>query len=157
MPFGRSRRVTYTHGFRRRHMRLGAGIGAFTLACAFGVSASGPGTSLVGAVIRPAVSDYVQLSTSETPPTQAQCASVGRRCFGPQATQAAYDVGPLYAAGFNGAGETIAVVDSYGSDTMAHDLHVYDQAFGLQPMCGEEGGTGAAAMPTFSHLGMKES
>src|SRR6476646_3300989 len=147
----------FTHGIGGRHLRLGAGIGAVTLACAFGASASGPGASLVGAVIRPAVSDYVQVSTSETPPTQAQCASVGRRCFGPQATQAAYDVGPLYAAGFNGAGETIAVVDSYGSDTMAHDLHVYDQAFGLQPMCGEEGVTCAPGMPTFSQLAIQGS
>ena len=45
---------------------------------------------------------------------------------------------------------TIAIVDSYGSDTMAHDLHVFDQAFGLQPMCGEEGVTCAPGMPTFS-------
>jgi subtilase family serine protease len=45
---------------------------------------------------------------------------------------------------------TIAIVDSYGSDTMAHDLHVYNQAFGLQPMCGEEGVTCAPGMPTFS-------
>ena len=40
---------------------------------------------------------------------------------------------------------TIAIVDSYGSDTMAHDLHVFDQAFGLPPMCGEEGVTCAPA------------
>ena len=41
--------------------------------------------------------------------------------------------------GMDGRGKTIAVVDSYGSDTMAHDLHVYDQAWGLPRMCGEEG------------------
>jgi subtilase family serine protease len=138
---------------------LGAGIGVFTLACAFavGASASVSEAGLAVAAIRPTVSDFAQISTSETPPTQAQCASVGRRCFGPQATQAAYNVGPLYAAGFNGAGQTIAIVDSYGSDTMAHDLHVYDQAFGLQPMCGEETVTCAAGMPTFSQLALQGS
>ena len=47
---------------------------------------------------------------------------------------------------------TIAIVDSYGSDTIAHDLHVYDQAFGLQPMCGEEGVTCTSGMPRFSQL-----
>jgi subtilase family serine protease len=140
-----------------RYVRLGAGVGALSLACAFGVSASAPGVAVAGSAIRPAVSDYVQLSTNETPPTEAQCNSVGRRCFSPQATQASYNVGPLYAAGFNGAGETIAVVDSYGSDTMAHDLHVYDQAFGLQPMCGEEGVTCAPGMPTFSQLAVQGS
>ena len=36
------------------------------------------------------------------------------------------------------AGRTIAIVDSFGSDTIAHDLHVFNQAFSLPPMCGEE-------------------
>jgi subtilase family serine protease len=40
---------------------------------------------------------------------------------------------------------------------MAHDLHVYDQAFGLQPMCGEEGVTCAAGMPTFKVLHLQGS
>ncbi|HEV8402235.1 MAG TPA: S53 family peptidase [Candidatus Limnocylindrales bacterium] len=105
----------------------------------------------------PQVSDYVQVSSSETPPTQAQCNSVGRRCFSPQAIRAAYNVNPLYEAGFDGAGRTIAIVDSYGSDTMAHDLHVFDQQFGLAPMCGEEGVTCTAGMPTFSQLSLQGS
>jgi subtilase family serine protease len=63
----------------------------------------------------------------------------------------------LYANGWNGKGITIAIVDSYGSDTMAHDLHVFNQAFNLQPMCGEEGVTCAAGMPTFSELAINGS
>src|SRR5438445_11193654 len=97
--------------------------------------------------IRPNVSDYKQINSSTTPPTEAQCFSVGRRCFTPQAIQASYNLGPLYALGNKGQGITIAIVDSYGSDTMAHDLHVYDQAFGLQPMCGEEGITCLPGLP----------
>src|SRR4051812_35411914 len=100
----------------------------------------------------PLVSDYQKVSGSETPPTQAQCASAGRRCFSPQAIRASYNLPPLYAGGKDGSGRTIAIVDSYGSDTMAHDLHVFDQAFGLAPMCGEEGVTCAPGMPTFSEL-----
>ena len=103
------------------------------------------------------VSDYVQLTSSTTPPTQAQCNSAGRRCFSPQAVQASYNVGPLYAGGYNGRGMTIAVVDSYGSDTMAHDLHVYDQTFGVAPLCGEEGVTCTAGMPKFSELHLQGS
>jgi subtilase family serine protease len=64
---------------------------------------------------------------------------------------------PLYAAGWDGTGRTIAIVDSYGSDTIAHDLHVYDQAFGLPSMCGEEGVTCAPGMPTFSQLALQGS
>jgi subtilase family serine protease len=102
--------------------------------------------------VHPTVAEYTQLTTSGVPPTQAQCASVGRRCFTPQSIQAAYNLGPLYAQGLDGRGQTIAIVDSYGSDTIAHDLHVFNTAFGLQPMCGEEGVTCAPGMPTFGVL-----
>ena len=53
-------------------------------------------------VMHPMVSDYQFISA--TTPTEAQCASVGRRCFTPQSTQAAYNVDPLYAAGMDGRG-----------------------------------------------------
>ena len=101
----------------------------------------------------------MQLTTSETPPTQAQCNSVGRRCFTPQSTRASYNLNPLYAAGIDGRGVTIAIVDSYGSDTIAHDLHVYDTQIGLPAMCGEEGVgcTCAPGMPTFSQLAVQGS
>lgn len=116
----------------------------------------GSATSVVApvaaATLHPAVSDYAQVSTSATPPTAAQCYSAGRRCYTPQSIRASYNVQPLYDQGFDGRGITIAIVDSYGSDTMAHDLHVFDSAFGLQPMCGEEGVTCSAGMPTFSQL-----
>jgi len=107
--------------------------------------------------MHPTLVSYQQLTTSTVPPTEAQCFSVGRRCFTPQSTRAAYNVQPLYAQGLNGFGMTIAIIDSYGSDTMAHDLHVYNQAFGLPPMCGEEGVTCAPGMPVFSELSVQGS
>jgi subtilase family serine protease len=124
-----------------------------------GVALAGPASAVpvAVAVFHPTVAEYFQMTTSNTPPTQAQCASAGRRCFNPQTTQAAYNLAPLYDAGFDGRGVTIAIVDAYGSDTIAHDLHVYDQAFGLQPMCGEEGVTCATGMPTFSQLHVQGS
>jgi subtilase family serine protease len=105
----------------------------------------------------PTLGDYGQVGTSETPPTELQCESVGRTCFTPQAIQSAYDLGPLYTGGFTGQGMTIAIVDSYGSDTMAHDLHVFDTQFGLQQMCGEESVTCTSGMPTFSQLALQGS
>jgi subtilase family serine protease len=138
---------------RRRRLALVSMPATITLA-ALGLAASSPAVTAVAqsAVLHPSVSDYVQVNSSETPPTEAQCFSVGRRCFTPQSTRAAYNLNPLYAVGNDGRGVTIAIVDSYGSDTMAHDLHVYDQAFGLPPMCGEESVTCTPGMPTFSEF-----
>jgi len=140
----------------RRLRRLAAVAGAGAAAAA--ATTVGAGGSLGAAVVfHPTVAEWQQMTTSTTPPTEAQCQSVGRRCFTPQAIQSAYNLGPLYSHGLNGAGMTIAIVDSYGSDTITHDLHVFDQAFGLQPMCGEEGVTCATGMPTFSELHVQGS
>lgn len=138
-----------------RKRSFAAAFVSMTALVALGLAPAAPNIAQAVSAIHPTVSDYQFITSSETPPTQAQCASVGRRCFSPQAVQAAYNVGPLYAAGYNGTGQTIAIVDSYGSDTIAHDLHVYDQAFGLQPMCGEEGVTCAPGMPTFSSISLQ--
>src|SRR4051812_39637153 len=132
--------------------RAGTALAALALATLSATAVSPPLRAAAAPLFHPTVSDYAQVGTSETPPTEAQCFSVGRRCFTPQTTRAAYNLNPLYRNGFDGTGMTIAVVDSYGSDTMAHDLHVYDQAFGLPSMCGEEGVTCAAGMPTFGQF-----
>jgi subtilase family serine protease len=143
---------------RSTHRRTAGALFALGLAALSVTAASHASTAAVrGVLMHPTVSDYVQLTSSATPPTQAQCASAGRRCFNPATTRAAYNVNALYEQGIDGRGITIAIVDSYGSDTMAHDLHVYDQAWGLQPMCGEEGVTCAPGMPKFSTLKLQGS
>lgn len=50
----------------------------------------------------PTVGEYQFLAAGVTPPTEANCFSVGRRCFTPTSMQASDDVGPLYAAGHSG-------------------------------------------------------
>ncbi len=131
-----------------RHVVVPLVIG-FVMAATIGTSSS---VSAALPAPHPTVSDYQFIAGGTTPPTEAQCEAVARTCFTPQAIQSAYNIGPLYAQGLDGRGITIAIVDSYGSDTMAHDLHVFNQAFGLRPMCGEEGVTCAAGMPKFSEL-----
>jgi subtilase family serine protease len=107
----------------------------------------------------PTVTEYQFVSAATAPPSAAACRAlpVHISCFTPQAIQSAYNVGPLHQAGLDGRGITIAIVDAWGSDTMAHDLHVFDQAFGLAPMCGEEGVTCTAGMPKFSELALQGS
>lgn len=108
-------------------------------------------------VFQPAVSDWQLISTSTTPPTEAQCYSAGRRCFMPASMANSYNYASILAGGNQGQGVTIAVIDSYGSDTIRHDLHVFDQAFGLQAMCGEEGVTCTSGMPTFNIFSLQGS
>ena len=49
----------------------------------------------------------------------------------PAQLRTAYDLGPLLRRGINGRGQTIVIVDSFGSPTIARDLAVFDQRFGL--------------------------
>jgi subtilase family serine protease len=49
----------------------------------------------------------------------------------PAQIAAAYDLGPLRAKGIDGAGQTIVIVDSFGSPTIVRDLATFDSYFGL--------------------------
>ena len=49
----------------------------------------------------------------------------------PAQVQRAYGLLPLYQKGIDGAGQTIVIVDPYGSPTIASDLRHFDATFGL--------------------------
>jgi subtilase family serine protease len=49
----------------------------------------------------------------------------------PAQFEAAYDTGPLYARGITGKGQTIVIVDPFGSPTIKQDLAAYDKAWHL--------------------------
>src|SRR5258708_27528294 len=100
----------------------------------------------------PTVTDYQYLSGSTTPPGESDCCSVGRRCFTPASMQASYNLRPLYTAGNNGQGVTIAIIDSFGNPNMASDLANFNTQMHLQHMCGEPGLTCTSGMPTFQHV-----
>ena len=106
-------------------------------------------------VPHPTVTDFQFIKA--TTPTEADCEAVGRTLLHAAGDPVGVQRRSAVQAGWNGKGITIAIVDSYGSDTMAHDLHVFNQAFNLQPMCGEEGVTCAAGMPKFSELAINGS
>ncbi len=52
-------------------------------------------------------------------------------CYTPADITAAYGVDQLHAEGITGKGQTIVIVDSYGSPTALHDLQVFSRTFGL--------------------------
>jgi len=92
-----------------------------------------------GPVAHPLISDWQFLAGGITPPSQAACNAVGRRCFNPTAMHNSYNYASLLAAGNQGQGKTIAVVDSFGSDTIRDDLGVFSTAFNLPHLCGDSG------------------
>src|SRR5206468_12312969 len=110
---------------KRRLLIVAALAGVVLGLAVFAAAVGSGGAKAAYPVPQPTVSDFQFISA--TTPTEADCEAVNRTCFTPQALQSAYNVGPLYANGWKGNGITIAIVDSYGSDTMAHDLHVFDQ------------------------------
>jgi len=54
--------------------------------------------------------------------------------YSPDEVQTAYKLKPLHAAGLNGTGETIVIVDAYGSATIAQDAAVFTQLYDLSPI-----------------------
>ena len=73
------------------------------------------------------------VSASAAPaPTDSFCrANFGSPCYSPQEIQTAYGLKSLLSAGFNGVGETIIIVDSFGSPTITQDLAGFDAAYGI--------------------------
>jgi subtilase family serine protease len=70
---------------------------------------------------------------SNTVPTDAHCRSVGsmRPCYSPQEIRTAYGLASIVNAGFKGVGQSIVIVDSFGSPTIAADLAQFDTDYGL--------------------------
>jgi len=62
------------------------------------------------------------------PFTPSQCAAIfGFTCYTPELMRKAYNV----PAQWTGLGQTIVIVDAYGSPTVADDLHAFSQIFDL--------------------------
>jgi subtilase family serine protease len=110
-----------------------------------------PMTSSLPAPV-PAVSDYQLVASGTTPPTEAHCLAIGRRCFTASAMENSYNLPTLYAAGDLGQGVTIAIIDSFGNPNMASDLANFNTQMGLPHMCGEPGQACGAGIPTFQHV-----
>ena len=69
---------------------------------------------------------------SQDPPALAYCGRFyGIDCYQPAQLRAAYHLPGVYATGLTGHGTTIAIVDPYGSPTLARDLAVFDRRFRL--------------------------
>ena len=54
--------------------------------------------------------------------------------YQPSEVQAVYNMQPLYAQGLDGTGETIVIVDAYGSPTIEGDASFFSDFYGLPPL-----------------------
>ncbi|MGO9332712.1 MAG: S8 family serine peptidase [Acidimicrobiales bacterium] len=97
---------------------------------AVGKAALAPSIPANSVIVRPgAVHVGVALSS---PPTTSTCEKRLRiACYEPAQIQKAYNLWPLFKKGVDGSGQTIVIVDSFGSPTIAHDLTVFDRTFKL--------------------------
>ena len=90
--------------------------------------ASDPGTLIV----HPVAGQVHGAFMAPVPFTDAQCEAVFQiDCYVPDQVEAAYRLPALYGRGITGKGQTIVIVDAFGSPTIADDLLQFDQYLGL--------------------------
>jgi subtilase family serine protease len=72
------------------------------------------------------------MRTDEPRVERPACRSAGLGpCYSPQEIRTAYGVDSLLRAGNDGAGQSIVIIDSFGSPTLAQDVAAFDAAYGL--------------------------
>ncbi len=99
---------------------------AATLLALSGVLGCGYAAAAPHALVKGLVSRDAQA------PTDAYCRlNFGVPCYSPQEMRTAYGLNGLIDSGNVGAGQTIVIIDSYGSPTIAADLATFDAGFGL--------------------------
>jgi subtilase family serine protease len=107
-------------------------LGAIALVsgfCTATATVAATATAVVG--VQPA-SIRSQLASRAQPPTEAQCVTAFTvPCYDPPQIQTAYNEQPLFSRGVTGRGETIVIVDAFGSPTIQSDLATFDAQFGL--------------------------
>jgi len=110
---------------RGRYLRM---AGALALATGSLVAGGVPATASI-AIGPMLVSKYV---SARQPLTEPQCESLFTvACYVPAQVKTAYDEQPLFDSGITGAGQTIAIVDAFGSPTIQADLATFDATFNL--------------------------
>jgi subtilase family serine protease len=77
------------------------------------------------------IGPQVVLSRQGAPTTTDCLAIIGVPCYSPQQIRTAYGLNTLIYSGWAGFGQTIVLIESYGSPTLKADLKQFDADFGL--------------------------
>ena len=104
--------------------------GALALAGGSLLAGGAPAAATADNAIGPML--HSRFMSATQPPTPAQCEAVFTApCYEPSQIQTAYNEQPLFNSGITGAGQTIVLVDSFGSPTIQADLATFDAEFNL--------------------------
>jgi subtilase family serine protease len=138
-----------------RRVRVILAVAASAALVATGLSATsttaGAAPAPLAASITIAPGVHKVAKASAAPPTTAQCeATFGIACYGAGQIEQAYNLPPLYSRGITGRGQTIVIVDPFGSPTMLHDLKVFDRTYGLPDPPSFKEITPAGALPPYT-------
>jgi len=88
---------------------------------------SGQATGTPGPSLSPG-----QLLRRDAVPTIQECIDAGiGPCYSPADIGAAYDIDALHASGIDGSGQSVVIVVSFGSPTLADDVAAFSKAMGL--------------------------
>ena len=122
----------------RNPSRVGHAAALAAIVTLFAAGAAGAATdgsaplSRPTAKVKPFIIERGNIPNLSFPPSTSYClANFGIHCYQPAQLAKAYNLTPLHSTGIDGSGQTIVIVDSFGSPTIEHDLKVFDQAFGL--------------------------
>jgi len=86
----------------------------------------------LGALAQSSRGVYARRWGHRIPPNYNECLQqLSIRCYDPQQMRNAYTVTPLLSAGYIGTGQTIVIIDSFGSPTAVADLTKFDADYGL--------------------------
>jgi subtilase family serine protease len=111
----------------RRYLRA---AGALALVSGSLFAGGAPAVAAAGVTITPML--ITRFVSAAQVPTPEQClAHFTEPCYQPAQLQTAYNLQPLYNRGITGRGQTIVIVDEFGSPTIRSDLATFDAAFGL--------------------------
>jgi subtilase family serine protease len=109
-----------------------AALGTGSAALATSTAAVAPAAAAAVTVVPFSTGHILAAGDMAQPPTTASCEKdFGIACYQPSQLQTAYNLAPLFNKGIEGQGETIAVVDAFGSPSIAADLKTFDAQTGL--------------------------
>jgi len=109
-------------------------LAVLVAACSPTQTTGGSATKTPNATGTAAASHPFCVAPSGAQAARSTLASRDAAPFTPQQFRDAYGVTPLLNQGYTGKGQTVVVIDSFGSPTLQDDINAFDQQYNLPPI-----------------------